>query len=313
MLTYIARRLMLVLPTMLIVTFCVTALIEMAPGDPATVLLGEGAHPDAVARLQDELNLDRPLIVRYGIWLLDAFRGDFGYSWQRNEPVVQMIAARLPASLELASVALVVQLLLAVPIGVIAAVKRGTVVDWLFIGFSLIWISVPSFWLGILLLFVFSVELGFLPVSGRGGSLWTVNGIRHILLPALAVGLRHVAVLARMTRSQMLDVLREDYVRTAFGKGLTERRVLYRHSLRNAFLPVLTLFGLSIPALFGATVIIENIFAWPGTGRMLVDAALKRDFPLVQGLVVFYTFVVIIANLVVDLLYAYVDPRIRYG
>lgn len=223
-----------------------------------------------------------------------------------------MLSDRLPASLQLALLAAAVQLLLSVPIGVIAAVKRGTAIDALFMSFALIWISVPSFWLAIVMMFAFAVYWRVLPVSGYGGPFWTIEGFRHILLPVLAVGLRRLATLARMTRAQMLDVMSENFITTARSKGLIERIVLYKHALRNAFLPVLTMFGLGIPALFGSTVIIENVFSWPGTGRMLVDASLKRDFPLVQGTVVFYTLVVIAVNLIVDLLYAFVDPRIRY-
>jgi len=309
---YIFRRLLMVIPTLIIVTFLVSGLIYLSPGDPATVLLGRSATPEAVERLRKELELDKPMLVRYGLWLSRAVRGDFGRSWQRNEKVTKMILDRAPASVELALFAVIIELIFVVPIGVGAAIKRGTALDTFFMAFALVWISVPSFWLAIVMMFFFAVKLHLLPISGRGGPIWTYEGLRHIVLPAFAVGLRQLAVLTRMTRAQMLEVLKENYVTTARSKGLRETTVLFRHAFRNALLPVLTLFGLNIPALFSSTVIIENVFAWPGMGKLLVDAAFKRDFPLVQGIVVFYTLLVLLINLAVDIIYAYVDPRIRY-
>jgi len=311
-LQYIIKRLGIVVPTVLGVTFIVSLLIYFTPGDPARIILGETARPEAVEKLRKELGLDKPLVWRYLTWLGCLVRGDLGRSWQRNERVSTMLVQRMPASLELTALAAILILSVSIPIGVIAAVYRGTFIDRSSMLFAFFWISMPSFWVGIMLIFVFSVTLQVLPISGRGGPFWTAKGLRYLLLPAFTLGIRLIGTLTRLTRTRMIDVLNEDYIRTARSKGLAERIVNFRHALRNTMIPIVTVFGLRIPALFGASVIIETVFAWPGIGKLLVDAVLKRDFPLVQGIVVVYTVLVILSNLLIDVLYVYIDPRIKY-
>lgn len=309
---YIARRLLMVIPILLGVTFIVSSLIYLTPGDPASVILGANAREEAVQQLREKLDLDKPFLVRYLKWLSNALRGDLGRSWQRNEKVSNMLADRAPASIELALFAAIIGLGLSIPIGAIAAVYRNSIIDHVFMLFALFWISMPSFWLAIVAILVLSLRLHLLPISGRGGPFWTLNGLRHLILPAFAMGIRQVAVLSRLTRTKMLEILGEDFIGTARSKGLSERTVIFRHALRNAMIPTITVFGLQIPGLFGLSVVIETVFSWPGIGRLLVDAVLKRDFPLVQGIVVLYTVMVILINLLIDLLYIYIDPRIKY-
>ncbi|MCK4391915.1 ABC transporter permease [Candidatus Bipolaricaulota bacterium] len=309
---YIARRLLLVIPILFGVTFIVSSLIYLTPGDPASVILGPNAREEAVQQLREKLDLDKPFLVRYLKWLGNALCGDLGRSWQRNEKVSNMLADRAPASLELALFAAIIGLGLSIPIGAIAAVYRNSIIDHAFMLFALFWVSMPSFWLAIVAILVFSLKLHLLPISGRGGPFWTLNGLRHLALPAFAMGIRQVAYLSRLTRTKMLEILGEDFIRTARSKGLPERLVVFRHALRNAMIPTITVFGLQIPGLFGLSVVIETVFSWPGIGKLLVDAVLKRDFPLVQGIVVLYTVIVILINLLVDVLYVYIDPRIKY-
>jgi peptide/nickel transport system permease protein len=312
MVKYVARRLLLVIPILLGVTVIVSSLLYLTPGDPASVILGPNAREEAVQQLREKLDLDKPFVVRYLNWLWNAVQGDLGRSWQRNEKVSDMLANRAPASLELALFAAIIGLGLSIPIGAIAAIYRNSIIDHVFMLFALFWIAMPSFWLAIVAILIFSLRLHLLPISGRGGPFWTLSGLRHLILPAFAMGIRQVAILSRLTRAKMLEVLGEDFIRTARSKGLSERIVIFRHAFRNALIPTITVFGLQIPALFGLSVVIETVFSWPGIGKLLVDAVLKRDFPLVQGIVVWYTIVVILINLVVDVLYVYIDPRIKY-
>jgi peptide/nickel transport system permease protein len=312
MVKYVARRLLLVIPILLGVTVIVSSLLYLTPGDPASVILGPNAREEAVQQLREKLDLDKPFVVRYLNWLWNALQGDLGRSWQRNEKVSDMLADRAPASLELALFAAIIGLGLSIPIGAIAAIYRNSIIDHVFMLFALFWIAMPSFWLAIVAILVFSLTLHLLPISGRGGPFWTLNGLRHLILPAFSMGIRQVAILSRLTRAKMLEVLGEDFIRTARSKGLSERIVIFRHAFRNALIPTITVFGLQIPALFGLSVVIETVFSWPGIGKLLVDAVLKRDFPLVQGIVVWYTVIVILINLVVDVLYVYIDPRIKY-
>jgi len=309
---YVARRLLTVIPILLGVTFIVSSLIYLTPGDPASVILGPTAREEAVQQLREKLDLDKPFLVRYLKWLGNALRGDLGRSWQRNEKVSDMLADRAPASLELALFAAIIGFGLSIPIGAVAAVYRNSIIDHVFMLFALFWISMPSFWLAIVAILIFSLRLHLLPISGRGGPFWILNGLRHLALPAFAMGIRQVAILSRLTRTKMLEILGEDFIRTARSKGLSEKIVIFRHALRNAMIPTITVFGLQIPGLFGLSVVIETVFSWPGIGKLLVDAVLKRDFPLVQGIVVLYTVMVILINLLVDILYVYIDPRIKY-
>ena len=308
---HLLRRLILLVPVLLIVSLLISSLIYFSPGDPVRVMLGLRANEEAVAKIRAQLGLDQPYYIRYVNWLKNTVQGDLGRSLQRNEPVLDMILERLPATLELTMFAVVVAVLLAIPAGVISATRANTWIDNLISLGSLFWISMPGFWVAMIAVLLLSLHLGLLPISGRGGAVWTVEGLRYLLLPGLILGIRQVAIISRLVRAGMLETLGEDYVQTARSKGLAESMVVYKHALRNAMIPTVTIFGLQIPEMLSLSVIIETVFAWPGMGRMLVDAVLKRDYTLVQGTVLLYALIVVIINLVVDLLYAYIDPRIR--
>jgi peptide/nickel transport system permease protein len=308
---HLLRRLILLIPVLLIVSLLISSLIYFSPGDPVRVMLGLRANEEAVANIRAELGLDKPYYIRYLNWLKKTVQGDLGRSLQRNEPVLDLILERLPATLELTFFAILVAVLFAIPAGVISATRANTWVDNFISLGSLFWISMPGFWVAMIAVLLLSLHLGLLPISGRGGAAWTLEGLRYLLLPGLILGIRQVAIISRLVRAGMLETLGEDYVRTARSKGLAESMVVYRHALRNAMIPTVTIFGLQIPEMLSLSVIIETVFAWPGMGRMLVDAVLKRDYTLVQGTVLLYALIVVIINLVVDLLYAYIDPRIR--
>ncbi|MCP4626729.1 MAG: ABC transporter permease [bacterium] len=311
MVKHLMRRLILLIPVLLIVSILISSLIYFSPGDPVRVMLGLRANEDAVAAIREELGLDKPYYIRYLNWLKNAVQGNLGRSLQRNEPVIDLILERLPATMELTLFAMLVAVLFAIPAGVISATRANTWIDNLISLGSLFWISMPGFWVAMVGVLLLSLHLGLLPISGRGGPVWTLEGLRYLLLPGLILGIRQVAIISRLVRAGMLETLGEDYVRTARSKGLAESIVLYRHALRNAMIPTVTIFGLQIPEMLSLSVIIETVFAWPGMGRMLVDAVLKRDYTLVQGTVLLYALIVVILNLIVDLLYAYIDPRIR--
>jgi peptide/nickel transport system permease protein len=297
------RRLALLVPTLLGVATLVFAFLHLVPGDPVEIMLGESAAPADVAELRRELGLDRPLLVQYGRFLAHAARGDLGRSIVYRAPVSHVIATRYPATLELAAAALVVALALALPLGIVAAVRPRSALDRGARIASLAGVCLPSFWLGPLLILVFSLRLGWLPVSGRGG-------IGHLVLPAVTLGLGMAGILVRLTRTSMLAALREDYVRTARAKGAPERRVVLVHALRNALVPVTTVAGLQAGALLAGAIITETIFAWPGLGRLVVQAIDARDYPLVQGCVLAIAASYVVVNTATDLLQRAIDPRL---
>jgi peptide/nickel transport system permease protein len=308
---YILRRLLVLIPVLFLVTVLISSLIYFSPGDPVRVMLGLRANEEAVAEIRAELGLDKPYYVRYLNWLGNAVRGNLGRSLQRNEKVSDLIAERLPATLEMVVFAIVVTLIVAVPIGVVSATRANTWVDKVFSFFSLFWVSMPGFWIAIVAVLLFSMHWGVFPISGRGGPIWTARGLHYLLLPGLILGIRQVALMSRLIRASMLEILGEEYIRTARSKGLAEKVVIYKHAFRNAMIPTVTIFGVQIPELISLGVIIETVFAWPGTGRMLVDAVLKRDYTLVQGIVLVYSLLVILMSLLVEILYSYIDPRIK--
>ena len=312
MIKYLVRRLLMMIPVLLIVSILISSLIYFSPGDPVRVMLGLRANKEAVENIRKELGLDQPAYVRYIKWLGMVVEGNLGRSLQRNEPVWEMIRERLGASIELGFFALCIAVTLAIPAGVISATRVNSWVDNLLSFCSLFWVSMPGFWVAILSMLIFGIHLELVPISGRGGPIWSLEGLSYILLPGLILGFRQVAVIMRLIRAGMLEILSSDYIRTARSKGLAERIVIYRHALRNAMIPTVTIFGLQIPEFLSLSVIIETVFAWPGMGRLLVDAVLKRDYTLVQGIVLVYALVVIVMNLLVDLLYAYIDPRIKH-
>ena len=312
MIKYLVRRLLMMIPVLLIVSILISSLIYFSPGDPVRVMLGLRANKEAVENIRKELGLDQPAYVRYIKWLGMVVKGNLGRSLQRNEPVWEMIRERLGASIELGFFALCIAVMLAIPAGVISATRVNSWVDNFLSFWSLFWVSMPGFWVAILSMLIFGIHLELVPISGRGGPIWSLEGLSYILLPGLILGFRQVAVIMRLIRAGMLEILSSDYIRTARSKGLAERIVIYRHALRNAMIPTVTIFGLQIPEFLSLSVIIETVFAWPGMGRLLVDAVLKRDYTLVQGIVLVYALVVIVMNLLVDLLYAYIDPRIKH-
>ena len=302
---FLARRLALTIPVLLGVATLVFALIHLIPGDPAQAILGEDASEEEVAVLRTQLGLDRPLFEQYGSFLRSAWGGDFGTSLRTSEPVKQAILARLPATLELAAAAMLVAIVVSIPLGIVAAVWRGTIVDHGTTALALIGISIPNFWLGPLLAIIFAVELGWLPVSGRGT-------LAHLVLPAITLGAALAAILARMTRASLLEELREPYVQAARARGASRTRVVLHHAFRNSLIPVVTLVGLQFGAVLTGAVITETIFAWPGIGRLLIQSIGFRDYPVVQGCILFIAVIYVGMNLLTDLVYGAMDPRIRY-
>lgn len=301
---YVVRRLLLTIPVLLGVATLVFSLIHFIPGDPAQAMLGEGAAPEDVAQLRARLGLDRPLLVQYGSFLQGLARGDLGVSLRNDQPVLQQILERMPATAELAFASMTVAVLIALPLGIIAAVWRGTAVDYSAMTLSLIGMSIPNFWLGPLLAIVFAVELGWLPVGGRGT-------VAHLVLPALTLGAALAALLARMTRASLLEELREPYVLAARAKGVSRTRAILHHAFRNSLIPIVTILGLQFGVVLTGAVITETIFAWPGIGRLLIQSISFRDYPTVQGCVLLIAVTYVGVNLLTDLTYGFLDPRIR--
>jgi ABC-type dipeptide/oligopeptide/nickel transport system permease component len=302
--TGLGRRMLLLVPTVLGVLTLVFFLVHLIPGDPVELMLGETASRADLSQLRAALGLDRPVGEQYARFLGGLVRGDLGRSFFYRKPVLAVIGGALPATALLAAAALAVALLVALPVGIFAAVRRDTLVDRLAMLGSLLGVSMPNFWLGPMLIVLFSFRLGWLPVSGR-------EGPASLVLPALTLGLALAAILARMTRASMLDVLGEEYLRTARAKGVRERVVIVRHALRNALLPVVTIVGLQFGALLSGAVITENVFAWPGVGTLLIQAITARDYPLVQGCVLVIALCYVAVNFLTDALYALIDPRVR--
>jgi peptide/nickel transport system permease protein/oligopeptide transport system permease protein len=280
--------------------------MELIPGDPVALMLGEFATPEAIAATRAELGLDRPLAVRYVEYVLDVVRGDLGMSIKDRRPVSTMIGETLPATAQLAGAAVLLAVLIGVPLGVVSAARPGGIVDNLVRVVSLAGLSMPVFWTGLVFIVFFSVQLGWFPVAGRGT-------LRHLVLPSVTLALPSIAILARMTRASLLEVLQEDYVRTARSKGLSRRSILYKHALRNALIPVVTALGLQLGQMLGGAVLTETVFSWPGLGRLTVFAIFNRDFVLVQGVVLVLATVYVTVNLLVDLSYGLFDPRVSYA
>jgi ABC-type dipeptide/oligopeptide/nickel transport system permease component len=304
-LPFITRRLLLTVPVLLGVATLVFALIHLIPGDPAQAMLGETAARADVEALRARLGLDRPLLEQYGSFLGRALRGDLGTSLRTSEPVAQAVLDRVPATFELAIAAMLIALGVSIPLGIIAAVRRGTVVDLTATTLALMGVSIPNFWLGPLLALVFAVELGWFPVSGRGTP-------AHLVLPAISLGSALAAILMRITRASLLEELREPYVQAARARGASQSRAVLRHAFRNSLIPVVTIIGLQFGAVLTGTVITETIFAWPGIGRLLIQSIGFRDYPVVQGCILFITVTYVAMNLLTDLVYGALDPRIRY-
>lgn len=303
---YLFHRLLLFLPSLFGTLTLVFFFIHMVPGDPIEAMLGESASAVDKEALRRELGLNQPLWSQYLRFLSGLFSGDLGRSLYGQGKVVDLISHRLPATVELTLAAMAAALLISLPLGILAATKQGSWLDRLALSFSLIGLSMPNFWLGPLLMILFSIELGWLPVSGRGG-------LDYLILPAITLGMAMAAILTRMVRSGLLEVIHEDYIRTARAKGLSEGRVWLKHALRTALLSVITIVGLQFGALLAGSIITETIFSWPGIGRLTIQAIQTRDYPLVQGCVLFIAVAYLFVNLLTDLLYSLVDPRIHYG
>jgi peptide/nickel transport system permease protein len=302
---FLARRLLLTIPVFFGVATVVFLLIHLIPGDPVQAMLGESAAPADIAVLRGRLGLDRPLIAQYGAFLEGLATGDLGTSLRTNQTVVSVLAERLPATVELAAAAMLVALVFALPIGTLAAARAGTRLDHMTMTAALVGISMPNFWLGPLLAIVFSIVLGWLPVSGRGTP-------AHLILPAVTLAAPLAAVLARMTRASVLEELRELYVLAARARGVSRARAVLRHAFRNSLVPIVTLLGLQLGGLLTGAVITETIFAWPGVGRLLIQSIGFRDYPMVQGCILLIAVMYVSLNLFADLLYGMLDPRIRY-
>ncbi len=302
---FLIQRLVLTVPVVWIVVTMVFALIHLVPGDPVAQMLGEGASVTEVERMRHELGLDRPVLDQYFTYMAGLARGDLGVSFRNQEPVASSIAQRYPATMQLAVAAIFFSLSIAIPFGIIAAVRRGRIADQSIGLFTLLGVSLPNFALGPLLILFFSIFLGWLPVSGR-------ESLAHLVLPAVTMGGAMAAITTRMVRSSMLEEIHQDYVRTARAKGLPEHTIMFRHALRNGMIPILTVMGLQFGTLLAGAIITETIFAWPGLGRLTVQAINARDYPLVQGCILTIAMTYIIVNLLTDLFYSVVDPRIRY-
>jgi peptide/nickel transport system permease protein len=312
---YILRRLAQLLPVLLLASIGIWAMVYAIPGGPVGMILGENATPEQIAALRAELGLDRPVIVQYWSWLTDALRGDLGVSLHSRQPVASLIGERLPATVQLGLAATVVGLLIGIPVAVASALTPGSWLDRALSGWSALALGVPTFWLGILLILLFAVHLRWLPSASGYVPFWDspIEMLRNILLPALTLGVYVSGIFARFLRASLVAELRADYVRTARSKGLPERDVIGRHVMRNAMLPFVTIVGLMMANFIGGTVVTEAVFTYPGLGRLLITAISTRDYPLIQGCILVILVIYIVINVMVDVLYAYIDPRIEYA
>ncbi|HEV3395159.1 MAG TPA: ABC transporter permease [Xanthobacteraceae bacterium] len=313
MLAYIVRRVLATIPVMAVVALFVFSLLYIAPGDPAAVIAGDQATPADVERIRQSLGLDRPFMVQFGDWLWHIGHANLGTSMFTGLPVTQMIAQRIEPTLSLMAVTLVFAISVAVPLGVVAAWRAGTLLDRAIMAFAVFGFSVPVFVVGYLLAYVFALELEWLPVQGYtplSEGLWP--WFENLILPAVALGCVYIALIARITRATMLEVLAQDYIRTARAKGIGQPGILFIHALKNASVPIVTVIGIGIALLIGGAVVTESVFVIPGLGRLTIDAILRRDYPVIQGVVLLFSFVYVLVNLSIDLLYTVLDPRIRY-
>jgi len=305
MLAYLVRRLLRIIPTLFGILLIVFLMIRLVPGDPARIMAGEQATAEDVENLRRQLGLDKPIHTQFLIYLASLLQGDLGISLRTRQPVMSEILTRFPATLELSVAGMFVSILIGVPAGVISAVRRYSISDNIAMLIALFGLCTPAFWLGLMLILLFSVTLGWLPAAERGG-------IEHLILPAITVGMVSTAIITRQTRSSMLEVITQDYITTARAKGNPEKVVILKHALKNALIPVVTIAGLQFGTLLGGAILTETVFAWPGIGRLLVDSIFARDYPVVQGVVLFFSLSFVLVNLFVDILYAYLDPRIVY-
>ncbi|WP_027625827.1 ABC transporter permease [Clostridium lundense] len=334
MLKYILKRLALLVPVIIGVSVLVFLVMHVFTTDPASIILGQHATAEQVEKLREELGLNKPLYVQYAMFIKGVFCGNFGNSLITKTSVTKEILSRFPATIELALAAIIIASVFGILMGILSAVKQNSIVDYMSMFISLLGVSMPIFWLGLMLIVLFSVKLHLLPVSGRmtigmepthitglylldslisGNMVAFKDSLKHLILPAIALASYSTAIIARMTRSTMLEIIKQDYIRTARAKGLFEKAVILKHALRNALIPVTTVIGLQLGSLLGGAVLTETVFSWPGVGSYTIDAILKSDYPVVQGAVMILATVFVLVNLIVDLLYAYLDPRIKYS
>jgi peptide/nickel transport system permease protein len=313
MISYILRRLLSMLPVMAVVAVFVFLLLHLAPGDPAAIIAGDNATPDNIAMIRERLGLDEPLWKQFLVWIWSLLQGDLGRSMFWNEPVMKLVAQRAEPTISLALTTLAVAVVIAVSLGILAAAKAATAVDRIIMGFAVMGFSVPVFVVGYVLIYVFAIQLKWLPVQGYTPIAdGLVPWLRNLVLPSVALGMAYVALIARITRATMLEVLSEDYMRTARAKGVARRPMLLKHAFKNAAVPVVTVIGIGVALLIGGVVITETVFNIPGIGRLVVDAIARRDYPIIQGVIMLFAGIYVLVNLVVDLSYTLFDPRIRY-
>jgi peptide/nickel transport system permease protein len=313
MLPFLARRLLATIPVLAIVAVLVFLMLRMTPGDPAAILAGDAASTEQIARIRATLGLDRPILAQFGIWIGNLATGDLGESFYYKTKVATLIGQRLEPTIALATLTIVIAVVVSVPLGIIAAWRFGGWFDRALMGFSVLGFSVPVFVLAYLLIWFVSLKLGWLPVQGYqrlADGFWPF--LRHLILPSVTLSVIYIALIARVTRASVLEALGEDYIRTARAKGLPEARVLVRHALANAAVPIVTVIGIGVALLIGGVVVTESVYAIPGLGRLTVDAVLARDFPTIQGVILFFSFLYVLVNLAVDVSYVFFDPRIRY-
>lgn len=305
MIKFIIKRLLALIPVIIGVTFMVYFIMSLAPGDPALLLLGDDATPEQIAALREDMGLDDPFIVQYGRYMVNLVRGDMGTSYKTKNAVASEVFSRFPNTLILAGFSTLVSIILALPLGVFAAVKQNSLFDTVSMVIALLGVSIPIFWFGLLLILFFALRLGWFPVSGFN------DGIKSLMLPGLALAFQHMAAIARTTRSSMLETIRQDYIRTVRAKGLPENKVITRHALKNALIPTITVIGLQIGGMMGGSVLTESVFAWPGIGRLMINSIQGRDTPMVLGCILMFSITFSIINLIVDIVYGFVDPRIK--
>jgi len=311
MLNYIIKRLFLLIPILFLVTLISFSLLFIIPGDPAETILtgpGGGADPKAVEEFRIKMGLDKPIYIQYFTWLESILHGNLGYSYLSKRPVIETILSSFHATLKLAIVSLIISLMISIPLGIISAIKQYSAIDNVSMAGALLGVSMPNFWQGLLLILLFAVTLGWLPVAGYGDH----GDLEHIILPAITLGTSSAAITTRLMRSTMLETINQDYIQAARAKGLSERVVIGKHALKNALIPVVTMIGLNFGYLLDGSVVVETIFAWPGIGLLMVESIYLRDYPMIQGCILFVAIIFIFVNLMVDILYTYLDPRIRY-
>jgi peptide/nickel transport system permease protein len=313
MLNFILRRILATIPVVVVVAIFVFLMLRLTPSDPAAIIAGDNANAEQVAAIRSKLGLDQPIYTQFFIWITKILQGDFGESYFFKKTVASLIADRIEPTLSLSFFTIVLAILIAVPLGVLAAKLQGSWIDRIVMGFSVLGFSVPAFVIGYALIYVFAIELNWLPVQGYQRFAQGIGGwMNQLILPSATLAVIYIALIARMTRTSVIEVLSEDYIRTARAKGQIERKVLFRHALRNAAVPIVTVIGLGIALLIGGVVVTESVFTIPGLGRLTVDAVLARDYPVIQAVILLFSLVYVMINLLVDIVYTLLDPRIRY-